>query len=146
MLIRTSRFGQVEIEPDDILRFPDGLFGLADYRHWVLLHDSENEALGWLQSTSRPDLAFGVVSPRRFVPDYQLRIGRRELARVAADDAKAVHLLVIVGRDEDGVTLNLKAPLVIHLGQRIGRQVVNNADEPVQYRIPSEPLSYRKSA
>lgn len=146
MLIRTTRFGQIEIEPEDILRFPDGLFGLADYQHWVLLHDGENEALGWLQSTSRPDLAFAVVSPRRFVPNYQLRMSRRELERLAAVDTKSVHLLAIVGKNERGMTLNLKAPLVIHLPQRLGRQVVNNADESVQYQVPSEPLYWRKSA
>lgn len=146
MLIRTTRFGPIEIEPEDVLRFPDGLYGLSDYRHWVLLHDNENDALGWLQSTSRPDLAFGVVSPRRFVPDYQLRISRREMDCLGAPDSKSVHLLAIVGRNERGITLNLKAPLVVHLAHRIGRQVINNADEAVQFQLSTEPMALRKSA
>ena len=83
MKIETTRFGSVEIEPDDLLQFSAGMLGLEDCRHWVLLADTENDALGWLQSTSRPEIAFAVVTPRRFVPDYQIRVSRGELAPLA---------------------------------------------------------------
>jgi hypothetical protein len=56
-----------------------GLPGLEDCREWALLADASNDALGWLQSTTRGDVALAVVSPRRFVPDYQVRIPRSEL-------------------------------------------------------------------
>jgi flagellar assembly factor FliW len=146
MLIRTTRFGHVEIRPDDILRFPEGLFGLADCRHWVLLADSANDAVGWLQSTSRPDLALAVVSPRRFVPQFQLRVFRSELHRIAVHDPRQAHVLVIVGKNEGGITLNLKAPLVINLEQRSGRQVVNNADVSVRHPLREQRIELRKSA
>jgi flagellar assembly factor FliW len=54
-----------------------------------------------------------------------------------------VHVLVIVGKNDHGITLNLKAPLVIHLHQRIGRQVVASGDQPVQYELCRE-MSPRK--
>ena len=50
-------------------------------------------------------------------------------------DAK---VLVIVGKNERSITLNLKAPLVINLDRRLGRQVVANNDYPVQYELSSE--------
>ena len=65
MQIRTTRFGALEIEAEDIINFPTGLLGLEDCRHWVLLADAQNNALGWLQCTSRPEVALAVVSPRR---------------------------------------------------------------------------------
>ena len=46
MKIDTTRFGYVEIEADDLLQFPAGLFGLEDCRHWVLLADAEHTRLG----------------------------------------------------------------------------------------------------
>ena len=70
MNVETTRFGRLEVDSDDLLVFPAGLFGLESCRHWVLLADAQNDALGWLQCTSRPDVAVAVVTPRRFVPDY----------------------------------------------------------------------------
>ena len=44
MRIDTTRFGQVEIEPHDLIHFPSGILGLEDCRQWVLLADAENDA------------------------------------------------------------------------------------------------------
>src|SRR5262245_31485860 len=110
MEILTTRFGAVQLEPGDIVRFPAGMLGLEDCQDWVLLADAENETLGWLQSTSRAEVALAVVSPRRFVPDYQVRLARTELEPLAADHDN-LHVLVIVGRRDDTLSLNLKAPL-----------------------------------
>jgi flagellar assembly factor FliW len=146
MKIDTIRFGCVEIEPDDLLHFPSGLLGLEDCRHWVLLADVENEALGWLQNSSRAEIALAVVCPRRFVPDYQVRISRGELAPLELAEVRQAQVLAIVGKNEQGITLNLKAPLVINLQRRLGRQVITNGDQPLQYQLVLEPLTLRKSA
>jgi flagellar assembly factor FliW len=145
MKIETTRFGSVEIEPDDLLQFASGLLGLETSRHWVLLADAENDALGWLQSTSQPEIAFAVVSPRRFVPEYQVRVSRGELTPLDLSEVREAQVLTIVGKNERGVTLNLKAPIVINLGRRLGRQVITNGDQPIQYQLGGEsPL--RKTA
>jgi len=54
MEILTARFGAVEIESDDVIRFPGGMLGLEDCADWVLLADAQSEILGWLQSSTRP--------------------------------------------------------------------------------------------
>ncbi len=142
MKINTTRFSRVEIEQDDVLFFPQGLMGLEDCQHWVLLADAENELLGWLQSTTRPEIAMAVVSPRRLVAGYQVRIARNELAPLSLTHPQQAKVLVIVGRNDRSITLNLKAPLLIHLDQRLGRQVLNNADQPLQYEL--QPLHSMK--
>ena len=68
MEIATTRFGTVQIEPEDILDFPSGLIGLDGSRRWVLLADGESDSLGWLQSIQRPDLALAVVSTLSIIP------------------------------------------------------------------------------
>jgi len=146
MQIRTTRFGVLELGADDLLSFPTGLLGLEDCRHWVLLADAQNESLGWLQSTSKPEVAVAVVSPRRFVPTYQLRVARNELEPLQLARVRDAQVLVIVGKNEQGITLNLKAPLVVNLERRLGRQVVSNADQPLQYPLSSPPAQLRKSA
>ncbi|MCL6503677.1 MAG: flagellar assembly protein FliW [Pirellulales bacterium] len=146
MLVKTTRFGTLEIDPTDVIVFPLGLVGLESCREWVLLGDSQNEALAWLQCTTRPDLALAVVSPRRFVEDYQLRVFRSELAPLALDSLDQAQVLAIVSHGEQGVCLNLQAPLVINLPRRLGRQVVANGELPLQYPLVSHAAPVRKSA
>jgi flagellar assembly factor FliW len=112
----------------------------------VLLADAENEALGWLQSISRPEIGLAVVSPRRVVPDYQLRLARSEMNPLEVDDLGHAQVLLIVGKNQYGVTLNLKAPLVINIDRRLGRQVIANGDQPVQYQLTDGNSALRKSA
>lgn len=146
MRITTSRFGRIDIDAGDILRFPSGLPGLEDCREWALLADAANEALGWLQSTTRPEVALAVVSPRRFVPDYQVRIPRSELTPLALADIRQAQVVVVVGKTGTTLTLNLKAPIVINLEARTGRQVVASGDLPLQYELSLSRPPLRKSA
>jgi len=139
MFIQTTRFGRLEIAAQDVLLFPAGIPGLEDCREWVLLADAGNDALGWLQSTTRREIALAAVSPRRFVPGYQIRLARSELAPLELTDVRDAQVLVIVGKSEFGMTLNLKAPLVINLERRLGRQVMANGDQPVQYVVGAPP-------
>jgi flagellar assembly factor FliW len=135
MNLSTTRFGSVTIEEGDILEFVDGLIGMEQCRRWVLLADASNPALGWLQSTERAELALAVVSPRRFVPDYTVRVSRRDIEPLALAELSDAQVLVIVGQAEGALVLNLKAPLVIHLAARLGRQIVARDDHAVQHRL-----------
>jgi flagellar assembly factor FliW len=133
MEISTSRFGRLLVGPSDALVFEQGLIGLRSRRRWVVLADAQNPALGWLQSVDDPDMALGIVTPRRFVPDYQLRIGRQDLAPLGLDDPRRAQVVVIVCRQPEGLCLNLRAPLVINVENRRGRQVV--AKDPLAVRL-----------
>jgi flagellar assembly factor FliW len=146
MQIRTTRFGPLELESNDVLHFPGGLLGLEDCRQWVLLADAQNSALGWLQSTTRPEVALAVVSPRRFVPHYQFKVYQSELAPLELENVKDAQVLTIVGKNERSITLNLKAPIVINLKRQLGRQVVANGDLPLQHELSSVPATLKKSA
>jgi flagellar assembly factor FliW len=135
MEIHTTRFGTVDIDSNDVILFPTGMLGLDDCLHWVLLVDAGNDALGWLQSTTHGDVALAVVSPWRFVPDYDVRVARGELEPLALASLDEAHVLVIVGKTGPRITLNLKAPLVVNLRRKLGRQVVHNGDRPLQYEL-----------
>jgi len=146
MRISTNRFGRIDVDPSDILHFPSGLPGLEDCRDWALLADADNDALGWLQSTTRGDIALAVVSPRRFVPEYQVRIPRSELTPLTLADMRQAQVVVIVGRTDTGLTLNLKAPIVINLEARTGRQVVASGDLSMQHELTPRQPPLKKSA
>lgn len=146
MKIHTTRFGSIEIEPDDILFFRNGLLGFEDCRHWVLLADVENSAIAWLQSMQHADIAMPVVSPRRFIDDYQVRLEPANVEALQLTSVEQAYVLGVVSRDEETLTLNLRAPLVINLDRRIGCQVVTVDEQPFQYELATLPVSLRRSA
>jgi flagellar assembly factor FliW len=146
MRISTTRFGSVEVEAGDVVRFPEGLLGLADCRDWVFLADTQDDALAWMQSLNRAEIAVAVVGPRRFVPGYRVRVARRELEPLQLDDVGAAQVLVVVGRTDRSVSLNLKAPLVINLQRRLGRQVVTNGDQPLRHELGGDPPALKRIA
>jgi flagellar assembly factor FliW len=135
MEVQTTRFGPIQIDPDDLIRFAEGLPGFQECRDWVLLADGKNAALAWLQSVDRPEVAFAVVSPRRHVPGYRLHVARREVESLQFEDLQSARVLAIVGKSDRSVTLNLKAPVVINLDRRLGRQVIANGELPVQHEL-----------
>jgi len=140
MRINTTRFGLIDVAAGDVIRFPSGLPGLEDCREWALLADAANDAVGWLQSTTRGEVALAVVSPRRFVPDYRVRIARSELQPLALADVRDAQIVAVVGKTGTTLTLNLKAPIVINVATRMGRQVVASGDLPLRHElVPGRP-------
>ena len=146
MWINTTRFGRIDVDSADLLTFQSGLPGLEQCREWALLAEAENDALGWLQCTARDDIAVAVVSPRRFVPHYQVRIPRSELTPLRLHDICHAQLVVVVSKNNKGLTLNLKAPIVINLEDRTGRQVVANGDLSLDQQLDHTLATLKKSA
>jgi flagellar assembly factor FliW len=146
MEFNTSRFGTLQIDTDAILLFPEGVIGFPAQRHWVLLREGKSPTFGWLQSISDPELAFAVVTPTAYAPDYQLRFHRDEVATLPWSVTDETLVLAIVSRNDDYLTINLKAPLLINLDRCIGRQLMTCDDQPLQYVLPNQHVSMRKSA
>jgi flagellar assembly factor FliW len=146
MDIYTTRFGTLSVHPQDELLFEQGLLGLEGCRRWVVLTDAENPALGWLQSIDHGHVALGIVSPRRFVPAYQLRVDRDDLRPLELDTVRDAEVVVIASRHSSGLTLNLRAPLVINVEKKRGCQVIAKDAHPVQFPVTAAPLQLRRSA
>ncbi len=142
----TTRFGMLSVQPQDELLFEQGLVGLEGCCRWVILTDSDNPMLGWLQSLEQGHIALGVVSPRRFVPDYQLRVNREDLMSLQLTTTHDAEVVVVASRQESGLTLNLRAPLVINVATRRGCQVISQDALPVQHPLPSLPTPLRRTA
>ena len=146
MKIDTTRFGPLDVDTDETILFQEGLVGLEECRRWIFLADAENDAVAWMQSLDRPEVGLPVVSPRRFVPDYQMRVARCELEPLGLEDVQSAHVLVVLGRTDRSVTLNLKAPVVVNLAHRLGRQVVANGPMPVRFELPWGAAAFKKIA
>lgn len=144
--IDTTRFGAVEIEKEDILQFEAGLIGFCDSKDWVILADAENPAVAWIQSLQDCSLALAVVSPRRFIPNYQVRLTVSELSPIHLTDVDQAFVLCVVSRNDNRLTMNLRAPVIINLDQKIGAQIMTSDDQPLQYPFANLSSNLRQSA
>lgn len=146
MKLETTRFGTVEIQSNDILFFRYGLFGFETQQQWVLLSDLNNSAVAWLQSMTNPEVALPVVSPRRFVSQYQVQLDERQIALLSLAKEEQAAVLAVVSRNAQTLTCNLRAPIVVNLDRRVGCQVVTADEQPLQYPLAELPQSVRKIA
>jgi flagellar assembly factor FliW len=126
VVINTSRFGEIEVEPRQLLHFPDGLIGLggADF-----VRIPTEGPFTWLQSVSDPALALPLTDPRRFFADFTLVPAEADAERLGPDDQmRAVYVTVTAAPDPARTTANLKAPIVVLDGEpEIAHQVINQA-------------------
>jgi flagellar assembly factor FliW len=146
MLITTTRFGRVTVKPEEVVTFPAGLIGYEACRRWLLLADAELDHVGWLQSITTPEVAMAVISPRRFLPGYEVHVNRSQLAPLEISSTDHAFVLNVLAINEGRLTVNLRAPLIINLDRRVGRQVITSDDQPLQLEMSAALPKLRKSA
>jgi flagellar assembly factor FliW len=123
--IVTSRFGLIRASEAELIRIPDGLVGFRNLTTFVQLPDPVVAGLSWLQSTTDPDVAFGIVPPPLAVSDYRVELRPGDRAALELDDERSALIFVILNRgDGGGLTVNLQGPLVFNAARRLGRQLV----------------------
>ena len=124
MMIKTSRFGQLEVDPDRFIRFDEGILGFPQYKQYALIQTGEGSGFYWLQSIDTEDLAFVVCDPRLFVADYQAPVKLKDLETVGLTDLANAQVFTIVNKVGDLLTGNFQGPLVVNVVNRRARQLV----------------------
>ena len=136
MQLRTTRFGDMEVEEASVITFTQPIIGFQEYRRFVLLPGPADSAVVWLQSTQSAELAFLLMNPRDVVPDYRVKLGGHELAELAVSDVSEldVYTILVVSEEVAKVRTNLKAPILINPKQSLGKQtVLEKSDYPIQF-------------
>lgn len=126
MIIKTGRFGELTVQEDEKIKIPHGILGFPEHTEYCLVDPGDDTLILWLQSISDSELSFPVLEPKVFKPDYRVRLSAselRELELKSVNQATVFSVLTIPG-DVTQMTANLKAPLVINLGNQCARQVV----------------------
>jgi flagellar assembly factor FliW len=135
MLLETTRFGSLQIDPATVITFTQPILGFQEFRRYVLL-PGPSEYLTWLQSTDSGELAFILIDPCVLVPDYRVELRPPELAELAVNSASELELytLVVVPHDQSQVRTNLRAPILVNRKLRLGKQtILDTTDYPIQF-------------
>lgn len=126
MKIKTTRFGTVEVSKDSIVNMPDGMLGFPACTRYVLLHDRTDTPFKWLQAVDDPAVAFIVINPTDFFPDYEIVLNDDQVASLDLKEATEAIMLttVTVDRENGKITTNLLGPIVINARTLHARQIV----------------------
>jgi len=126
VIIKTSRFGEVECQEEHIFSFIEGPLGFPGAKNFVILNHPGNGIFKWLQSTDDPELAFVIAEPFMFFPEYEFDLEETDVSLLEIKDPKKVlvYSILVIPPDPQKITANLKAPIVINGENRKGKQVV----------------------
>ena len=125
--INTRRFGELEIEEQDVVRFADGIPAFEDEHEFVVLPYEEGTPYMFLQSMMTPELAFLMTDPFVFFPDYSFELDDENMEKLAINSMDDLLVCTLISVPRSGVadmTTNLLAPVVINRHTMQARQIV----------------------
>jgi len=137
-IIKTTRFGEIEISEDHLINFVDGIIGFPQLKRYVLIESNIIPLIWWLQSMDAPEVAFPVAEPYFFKRDYKVVMtdaDRHCLQYEVTDRLKVLNILTIP-TEMARMTVNLKAPVVIDIQKATGTQVIMQ-DKTLEVRTPA---------
>ncbi len=140
MRIITKIFGEVEIDDEKIICFEQGIVGFPELTQFALMHDAEKEeesGVRWLQSLQEPAFAMPVMDPLIVMPDYNPEVEDELLKPMGELNPDQVLVLVTltVPSEIKKMSVNLRAPIVIHTETRKACQVIVE-DDRYQVKYP----------
>ena len=139
--VKTSRFGELEVKPEQVVNLPLGMIGFPRLNRYILFQHKAESPFFWLQSLDRPDLAFVMLSPLIVEPGYQITLSSSDRKLLDIEDPNKIQVWAVVTIPHGspaGMTANLKAPVVLNLENRLMAQVIlENSDYPLKKAISS---------
>jgi len=141
VIVKTGRFGQIEVSSEEIISIPSGVLGFPEDHNFCLVDPGDDTLILWLQSLSNPLLAFPVLEPKIFKPEYVVRLSAAELRELRLQSIKdaSVFTILTIPAAMSEMTANLKAPLVINTREKIAKQVVlQENDQPIKHPMFKE--------
>ena len=129
MLIKhqTHYFGEIEVDEADIITFEKGIMPFEDDKRFVLLDDEKDGVpFMWLQSLDQEGLAWAVINPFLFKPDYDFELTEAFISEIGLEDPKDIAVFSVINIPDNVrfITANLMSPIIVNGKNRKGSQFV----------------------
>ena len=120
--INSIHFGEMEVLPSHVFKFDEGLLGFETLKDFVLVSDEDSEPFKWLISVDEPNIGFPLLNP--WLLDVNYKPGKNINL-----EEEAVFSVVTLVNEENNMTANLKAPVIIDVNKNVGRQIIIPSDK-----------------
>jgi len=125
MIIKTRRFGEIDISEDKIITFKEGLPGLEYLKKFIIIILEQTKPFYWLQAVE-DDVSLPVISPFDIDKDYSPIIDDVVFEDLELEDEKDLLVLsvAVIPSDINKMTANMAAPILINIAKNIGKQII----------------------
>ena len=129
MKFHSSRFGEFEFKQENVIYFPFGIPGFDNMKRYILLTKENIPFFYFLHSIEDENLTFILTNPYFFLKDYSFKLSNEDIYFLEIDDIDKlgkeifVFSIVTIKEKTKKFSLNLKAPVIINLEKKIGKQV-----------------------
>ena len=144
MRIQTTRFGELNVPAECIIRFVSSLAGFPRHKRFALFPYEENSPFYILQSVSNAELTFLLVDPYRFFNGYVFEVDDDLAAELGFFDENppAVYTLTTLHDKLEDATVNLLGPVLVNWADRTAVQMtLHNSSYPVRQPLFPEGFS-----
>lgn len=121
-ILRSPKLGPVSYRAEDVIDFPEGVPGFESLTRFLLVTRTECEPIVFLTALEQPDIALPLLPPSVLHP------GWTPPWQVSTPDDLAWYAVVIIAPNATALIPNLRAPILINLRDRIGRQILLDDD------------------
>lgn len=127
MKVMSKAYGEIDVDERQRIYFPNGMPGFERLHEFILM-DAHQQPFYWLQSTELVEVAFVLIDPHIFRPDYQVQPSREDLEDMefTADDELLTFAILTIPEEQRRMTANLQGPVLINKRNRYAKQVILN--------------------
>ena len=129
--IEASKIGQIEFDNEDILLMATPMLGFPKLKKFLLISTEQTYPFYWFQSVENTDVSFLMLETSLFFSDYSPEIPSKDLKAVKCTDKSKLRIfaIVVVPKNPQDSTANLKAPLIINEEKMLAKQVILDDDK-----------------
>ena len=141
MKISTLRFGELEIPDDKVITMAKPVLGFEQLKKFCIIESKDFEPFMWFQSTEDPAVAFIIVNPLFFSPDYKIEVNPREIEELKVSDVRTVETYVIatIPPDPKKMSVNMQGPILVNAKTLLAKQMVMvNTDYKLKHYVVDE--------
>ncbi|WP_055668149.1 flagellar assembly protein FliW [Desnuesiella massiliensis] len=138
MKLETKYHGVLNYEEEEIITFPNGMLGFENLNKFIMFSAEENPMFTILHSLDDKDIGFLVISPFEVMENYEVKLSDNIIQQLNITEEKDVILLntVTLNTKVENITVNLRAPIVINIKQKLGEQIiVDNEEYLIKYPL-----------
>ncbi|OPJ60875.1 flagellar assembly protein FliW [Clostridium oryzae] len=131
MEAKTKYHGVRHYSEEDIILFDKGLPGFENLKKYILFPVEDNESFQILHSIEDMNIGLIVISPFEILENYEVDIPENVVSQLKISDAKDVFIYNTVNLHSQPkkITVNLRAPLIINIKNKLGQQIILNNDK-----------------
>lgn len=131
MNIQTKFLGEVDIQEQSIITFPEGIPGFQEEKQFVLIPLNDVSPFRVLQSIHTKKVGFMVATPYAFKKEYAFDLQQSDVEKLEIERAEDVLVYGILTLKDTLLqsTINLLAPIVINEKKQLAKQIVLPSEE-----------------